>query len=91
MDKNSSKEVRCSFIGHRTVENIELIISLLKDKIVALIEQEGVNTFLFGSRSEYDDFCHSVVTGLREVYPFISRVAYTCRSEAATMNVLLAN
>ena len=85
MDKNSSKEVRCSFIGHRTVENSEIIISILKDKIVALIEQEGVNTFLFGSRSEYDDLCHSVVTELREVYPFISRVAYTCRSEAATM------
>ncbi len=85
MDKDSSKEVRCSFIGHRTVENSELISSLLKDKIIALIEQEGVNTFLFGSRSAFDDLCHSVVTELREVYPFINRVAYTCRSEAATM------
>ena len=50
MDKDSNKEVRCSFIGHRFIENSELISSLLKDKIVALIEQEGVNTFLFGSR-----------------------------------------
>ena len=85
MDKDSNKEVRCSFIGHRFIENSELISSLLKDKIVALIEQEGVNTFLFGSRSAFDDLCHSVVTELREVYPFINRVAYTCRSEAATM------
>lgn len=58
---------------------------IVKAQLVSLIETKGVNTFLFGSRSEFDDICHEVVTELREHYPGIERIAYTCKSEWACM------
>ena len=36
--------------------------------------EEGVDTFLFGSRSKFDDLCHIVVTELKGKYPNIKRV-----------------
>lgn len=85
MENTSLNQIKCSFIGHRTVADSARVASLLKAQIVSLIETKGVNTFLFGSRSEFDDICHYVVTELRERYPVIERIAYTCRSEWACM------
>ena len=42
-------------------------------------------TFLFGSKSEFDDICHQVVTELKQLYPNIKRVAYICKSEWACL------
>lgn len=76
-------EKKCCFIGHRTiVASTELTENLTKT-IEGLIAEEGVKYFLFGSRSEFDDFCHGIVTALKEKYPHIIRVAYTRRSEYA--------
>ncbi|MEG1751803.1 MAG: SLOG family protein [Clostridia bacterium] len=75
----------CSFFGHRTIQDKEKIIDFLKEKIKNLIVNFGVNTFLFGSRSEFDTLCHSIVTDLKEKYPHIKRISYTCRSECATL------
>ena len=44
---------------------------------------EDVKYFLFGSRSEFDDLCHQIVTDYQKEYPHIVRVAYTRRSEYA--------
>lgn len=85
MESEVGKLVKCSFIGHRTVEDSGQVASILKESITTLIEKKGVNTFLFGSRSEFNDICHQVVTELREHYPAIKRIAYTCRSEWACM------
>lgn len=85
MKLDEKKIIKCSFIGHRAVENGDKVSSILKSSIVTLIEQKGVNTFLFGSRSEFDDICHKVVTDLMDQYPFIKRIAYTCKSEWACM------
>ena len=50
-----------------------------------LIVEEGVNTFLFGSRSKFDELCHIVVTELKEKYPNILRVAYLCKHETVCL------
>ena len=85
MESDVRKLKKCSFIGHRTVDDSKQVASILKESITALIEKQGVNTFLFGSRSEFNDICHQVVTELREQYPALTRIAYTCRSEWACM------
>ena len=75
----------CCFIGHRKIEkNIELR-QRAKEVITDLIENKGVNIFLFGSRSEFDDLCHNIVTELQKDNPQIKRIMYTCRSEYACM------
>jgi len=76
-------EKRCCFIGHRTIEQTEELLITLKATIRRLILEEGVCYFLFGSRSAFDDLCHSIVTEYQKEYPHIVRVAYTRRSEYA--------
>lgn len=61
------------FIGHRTIDKTERLISELKEIIISLINK-GATTFLFGSMSEFNDLCWEVVTKLKETYPFIKRV-----------------
>ncbi len=65
--------MRVCFIGHRIIERTEKLMVSLKETIVALINN-GVDTFLFGSRSNFDDLSWEVVTELKKKYPFIKRV-----------------
>ncbi len=64
----------CCFIGHRNVEKTPELKESLIDTIRRLITENGVNKFLFGSKSRFDDLCQEVVTELREEYPDIKRV-----------------
>ena len=73
----------CCFIGHRKIDKSAELTQKVSDVINDLIENKGVNTFLFGSRSEFDDLCHSIVTELQKNNPQIKRIMYTCRSEYA--------
>ena len=41
--------------------------------------------FLFGSRSDFDDLCHLVVTELKTSYPNIKRVAFPCKHESCIL------
>ena len=61
------------FIGHRTVEKKEELISSLNETIIALIKN-GVTTFYFGSMSEFDNLCWEIVTQLKEKYPQLRRI-----------------
>ncbi len=71
----------CCFIGHREIEiNDELVFSI-RHILEMLIEEEGVRTFAFGSRSQFNELCYDVVTSLKEVYPVIKRFYLTCKSE----------
>ena len=54
----------------------------MREVIEHLILEENVRTFLFGSRSKFDELCHIVVTQLQEKYPNIVRVVYLCKHEA---------
>ncbi len=53
----------------------------VKQLIENLISEKGVRVFHFGSKSEFDDICHRVVTELQSVYPDIVRVNYHRKSE----------
>lgn len=72
---------KCSFFGHRNVEMTEELYNKVKIIVEDLILNHGVSDFLFGSRSNFNDICHKVVSDLKNKYPQIKRVTYTCRSE----------
>ena len=65
--------MRVCFIGHRTIQKNEQLISSLKKTIINLINK-GATTFIFGSKSEFDSLSWKTVTALKEIYPFIKRV-----------------
>lgn len=63
----------CCFIGHR-----DFNVSKYKEKLTVLVEnlivKYGVNTFLFGSRSEFNYECFVIVKDLKEKYNHIKLV-----------------
>ena len=68
------KEKTCCFFGHRKIDETEELKNNLCRIIENLITNEKVDTFLFGSKSQFDDLCHKVVTKLKEKYPNIKRI-----------------
>ena len=75
----------CSFFGHRDTPQTEELKQKVREAVERLIAEEGVDTFLFGSRSKFDELCHIVVTELKEMYPHIQRIAYLCKHETACL------
>ncbi len=64
----------CCFFGHRKInETVELKLNLI-EIIKRLIVDENVDTFLFGSKSRFNNLCHELVTEIKEKYPHIKRV-----------------
>ena len=68
------KEKTCCFFGHRKIDKTVELKNNLYEIIEALIVNEKVDIFLFGSKSEFNDLCHNVVTELKETYPHIKRI-----------------
>ena len=75
----------CSFFGHRATEQTEELKQKVRETVERLIVEEGVDTFLFGSRSNFDELCHIVVTEIKEKYPHIRRIAYLCKHESGCL------
>ena len=69
-----SKERTCCFFGHRKIDVTDELVSRLKETVEDLITEKKVDTFLFGSKSEFDELCLEVVTELKNKYPHIERV-----------------
>lgn len=69
-----AKDKTCCFFGHRKIEETPELKTALVDTIEDLIINKGIDTFLFGSKSEFDDLCHKIVTELKERYPHIKRI-----------------
>ena len=64
----------CCVFGHRKInETVELRTQLFTT-IEGLIVENGVDTFLFGSKSRFNDFCYEIVSELKEKYHHIKRV-----------------
>ena len=76
---------KCCFIGHRKIAITENLKEKLTKIIDSLILSHNVSEFLFGSKSDFNDFCHTIVTNLKTKYPEIKRIAYTCKSESAIL------
>ena len=70
---NSEKNV-CCFLGHREIEDSESLRTKISETVEDLILNHNVETFLFGSRSKFDNLCRNVVSNLKEKYPNIKRV-----------------
>lgn len=68
------KENTCCFIGHRTITETEELKTRLHEIVEKLIAKNKVDTFLFGSKSRFNDLCYQTVTKLKEKYPHIQRV-----------------
>ena len=63
----------CSFFGHRKIEMTEDLKQKIKGIIEDMIVNNNVRTFLFGSRSEFDNLCHLLVTELKEKYQIMQQ------------------
>ena len=64
----------CCFFGHRTISETEELKAKLIEIIEKLIADEKVDTFLFGSKSQFNDLCLDLVSKIKEKYPYIKRV-----------------
>ncbi len=65
--------MRVCFIGHRTIENIEQIRKQITETVYQLI-QSHANTFLFGSKSQFDSLCWEIITEFQKQYKTIKRI-----------------
>ena len=52
----------------------EVAGDVVMPKLVSLIINNGVTTFLFGSKSQFNDLCYDIVTGAKERYFHIKRI-----------------
>ena len=68
------KDKTCCFFGHRKIDETEELKNNLRGIIETLIVNENIDTFLFGSKSQFDDLCHKITTELKEKYPHIKRI-----------------
>ena len=75
MNKNT-----CCFFGHRYTELTTEQKSKLYNIIQALIVEKNINTFLFGSKSQFDDLCYQIVSELKINYPYLKRIYVRAQS-----------
>ncbi len=76
---------KCTVFGHRNTILNDDKYAQLKIIIENLIVSCNVDTFLFGSRSNFDKICYKIVSELKLKYPFIKRKKYTCASETCIL------
>lgn len=62
------------FIGHRTITVTNELCERIRTTVLDLIDSQGVDTFLFGSRSQFDELCLKIVTETKEIRPNIRRI-----------------
>ena len=58
-------ENTCCFFGHRKIEDSEELRARLYKTLEKLITEENIDTFLFGSRSDFNRLCYDTVTVLK--------------------------
>ncbi|MBE6649062.1 MAG: DUF1273 family protein [Ruminococcaceae bacterium] len=68
------KENVCCFFGHREIPEANELKKKLRGVIENLIVCEKIDTFLFGSKSQFDALCLETVTELKQKYPHIKRI-----------------
>lgn len=68
------KSNACCVFGHREINETDELKSKLNEIIEKLIVDENVDTFLFGSKSRFNDLCYETVTQLKEKYPHVKRI-----------------
>ena len=56
----------CAIIGHRKFQITKELECNLNETLNQLIVDKGVETFLFGSRSQFTDLCYKIVSQLKK-------------------------
>ena len=69
-----SKLHTCCFFGHRKIDITDELLTRLKEIVEDLIIDKKVDTFLFGSKSQFDKLCLQVVTELKKQHSHIRRI-----------------
>lgn len=64
----------CCFFGHRKIAKAESLKTKVYEIMEDLILNKCVDTFLMGSRSEFDSLCREILSELKEKYPHIKRI-----------------
>ncbi len=64
----------CCIFGHRSINETEELKTNVSAAMERLITEEGVDTFLFGSKSRFDRLCLELVTRLKEKHPHVKRI-----------------
>ncbi len=64
----------CCFFGHRKIKETDELEKSIFNAVEDLIINKGVNTFYFGSKSAFDNFCYRIVTELKEIFTHIQRI-----------------
>lgn len=64
----------CCVFGHRIISETDDLHARLYDTMERLIVSENVDTFLFGSKSRFNDLCLDLVTRIKEKHPHIKRI-----------------
>lgn len=74
MNQTELNATTCCFFGHRETKETEELKQQLYSIIENLILDYNVDTFLFGSKSRFNNLCYKQVTKIKEKYPYIKRV-----------------
>ena len=76
--------MKVSFIGHSEVSNRDEVKQRLRDLLFAWIETENADTFLFGSRGDFNALGYEAVSELKNDFPHIRRVYVRAEFEYTT-------
>jgi len=68
------QKTTCCFFGHREINETEELKQQLCSIIENLILEGKVDTFLFGSKSQFNNLCYELVSRFKEKYPDIKRI-----------------
>ncbi|MBE6904040.1 MAG: DUF1273 domain-containing protein [Ruminococcaceae bacterium] len=74
MDIIIEQDNTCCFVGNRTINETKELKKGLYESIERLINEENVDTFLFGSKSNFNSLCVELVTEIKKKYPHIKRI-----------------
>lgn len=68
------QKTTCCFFGHRIINETEELKQQLNFIIENLILRKKVDTFLFGSKSQFNDLCYEQVSAFQKKYTHITRI-----------------
>lgn len=83
------KSRTCCFFGHRSITVTPDLTRRIRKIILDLIHTNCADTFLFGSKSDFNTLCYEIVTKLKEEYSHLKRIYV--RAEYPLINEDYAN
>ncbi len=66
----------CCFFGHRKIADAEMLWGRVYEVMEDLILHNNVDTFLMGSKSDFDTLCRTVLSELRDIKRIYVRAEY---------------